>query len=134
MAGGAPKGNNNAEKWTHKEINEFIENVYDYVIKNKGCCSLGEAVTECGQYESLLRYFKEKNLKNVDFAPIKRVKDIIKQRIIKKGLESEYNATMSIFVLKANHGMKDNPDEDSKKDKYDFTFNFILDSEKHKAE
>ena len=102
----APKENTNAEKWTLEKINKFIVEVYEYVSTNKKCTTLIKATLECGEYESVLRYFKTLEL-NIDFTPIKKAKDIIKDRIIDNGLNNEYNPTMSIFILKNNHGMKD---------------------------
>jgi len=105
----AQLNNKNAEKWTIEESQTFIDSVYDYVLLHKDCCSLVEALTELEQYENLLNYL-EKKFENVVFTSIKKSKDIIKQRIIKKGLNSEYNPTMSIFILKNNHDMKDKQD------------------------
>ena len=108
----AQLNNKNAEKWTIEESQTFIDSVYDYVLLHKDCCSLVEALTELEQYENLLNYL-EKKFENVVFTSIKKSKDIIKQRIIKKGLNSEYNPTMSIFILKNNHDMKDKSEVDS---------------------
>ena len=109
MAGS--KGNTNAEKWTLDESQKFIDSVYKYVRDNKDCSSLTEALTELGQYDSLLIYLEGK-FNQIVFESIKKAKDIIKQRIIKKGLKNEYNATMSIFILKNNHDMKDRSEID----------------------
>ncbi len=113
MAGGGQPNNKNAEKWTTKEIIEFIDRVYSYVNENKECSSLVEAITECGEYEQILRYFETKE-SPVDFAPIKKAKDIIKQRLIKNGLNGTNNPTMSIFILKNNHDMKDKSEVEQK--------------------
>ena len=107
----APKENKNAEKWTLDESQKFIDSVYDYVYDNKSCCSLVEAVTELGQYEDLLTYLQNK-FDEVVMRSIKKAKDIIKQRIISKGLSHKYNPTMSIFILKNNHDMKDKSEQE----------------------
>ena len=107
----APLKNTNAEKWTLTESQKFIDSVYTYVSEHKDCCSLTEALTELGQYEDLLNYLNKKFDKIV-FRSIKKGKDIIKQRILKKGLNNEYNPTMSIFILKNNHDMKDKQEID----------------------
>ncbi len=111
---GAPKNNKNAEKWTIKESQIFIDNVLNYIIKNKECCSIEEACCELGQYEKLLIYIENKYTNNelIDFNAIKKARGIIKQRIIKKGLKNEYNPTMCIFILKNNHDMKDKQEVD----------------------
>lgn len=100
------KGNTNAEKWTLDEAQKFINSVYEYVKDNRDCSSLTEALTELGQYDAVLIYLENKFDKIV-FQSVKKAKDIIKQRIIKKGLDNKYNPTMSIFILKNNHDMKD---------------------------
>lgn len=107
----APKKNKNAEKWTIEESQKFIDSVYDYVNDNKDCSSLTEALTELGQYDDLLKYLDDK-FKDIVFRSIKKAKDIIKQRIITKGLTNKYNPTMSIFILKNNHDMKDKTETD----------------------
>ena len=101
----APKGNTNNLKWTDMEINQFIDKVYTYVVDNKDCNTLVEAITESVQYEAILRHFKRNE--TIDFTPIKKAKDIIKHRIIDNGLKNKFNPTMSIFILKNNHDMKD---------------------------
>lgn len=112
----APKKNQNNKIWTPVKINNFINKVYRYVKNQEDCCTLSQAILECGEYEQLLRYFKSlsKENKDINFAPIKKAKDIIKDRIIVKGLNNEYNPTMSIFILKNNHDMKDKTEVDQK--------------------
>jgi hypothetical protein len=110
---GAPYGNKNAEKWTLEEAGKFFEDVYSYVKENKNCCSISEACSELGWYEKVFAYIQKK-YENIDFNPIKKAGEVIKHRIIKKGLENEYNATMSIFILKNNHDMKDEYKNDNK--------------------
>ncbi len=117
----APKGNKNAEKWTLEESNKFFDKVLDYVLKHDDCCSMSEACSELGWYEELFVYIQNKH-KTVDFKPIKKATELIKQRLIKKGLNSEYNPTMSIFILKANHGM--NEHQPPKEKNTNITFDF----------
>jgi hypothetical protein len=107
----APIGNTNAEKWTLKESQIFIDSVYEYVLEHKDCCSIEEACCELEQYEKLLIYLENKFDKIV-FNAIKKSKAIIKQRILKQGLKNKYNPTMAIFVLKNNHDMKDKQEID----------------------
>ena len=40
-------------------------------------------------------------------ATVKRIKAIQKNALMKKGLQNEWNPTMAIFLLKANHGLID---------------------------
>ena len=102
----APKGNKNAEKWTLEESKKLLNDVYNYVHDNDDCCSISEACANLGWYEELFVYIQNKH-ESIDFKPIKKAKEIVKQRLIKKGLNNEHNATMSIFILKNNHGMDD---------------------------
>lgn len=112
---GAPKDNKNAEKWNTIESQKFIDSVFLYVKTNTDCCSIEEACCELGQYEKILNYLERKfnpenndNQENIiDFNPIKKAKGILKNRIIKQGLNNKYNPTMAIFVLKNNHDMDD---------------------------
>ena len=104
---GAPKGNKNAEKWTDDEINKFIKSVHAYIDEIQNCVTLAEATLECGQYEQILRYFETKKSQHIDFAPIKKSKDILKNRIIKNALNNKYNPTMAIFVLKNDYDMNE---------------------------
>lgn len=103
----APKGNKYNEIWTLEKCAEFIHRVYNHVLETKDCVSIEEACCECGQYEKLVNYLQKKHNDSKDFNAIKKARAIIKQRIIKGGLKNDYNPTMSIFILKNNHDMKD---------------------------
>ena len=103
---GAPEGNSNAEKWNIEESKKFLDKVYNYVLENEDCCSMSEACSNLGWYETLFHYIENKH-KTINFEPIKKAAELVKQRIIKKGLKNEYNPTMSIFILKTNHDMQD---------------------------
>jgi hypothetical protein len=111
MKAGAPKGNKNNERWNKEESQKFVNMVYDYVKKNKDCCSIEEACCELGEYEKVLNYIENKGL-DIDFNPIRRSNALIKSRIIKQSLNNKYNATTAIFVLKNNHDMKDKQEVD----------------------
>lgn len=109
---GVKPGTKNAEKWFPDEINKFLEAVYNYIDENVNCVTLTEATLECGQYEQILRYFETKDNPEINFAPIKKAKDILKNRIIKNAILNKYNPTMAIFVLKNDYGMKDKQETD----------------------
>jgi len=106
----APKENTNAEKWTIEEAEKFCNSVLAYIEKNKKCRSLSEACTELGQYEDLINYLSNKF--DVVFRPIKRAKDIVKNRLVSQGLDGDANPTMAIFILKNNHNMTDKQQTD----------------------
>ena len=105
----APKENTNAEKWT-LEAEKFCNSVLAYIEQNKKCRSLSEACTELGQYEDLINYLSNKF--DVVFRPIKRAKDIVKNRLVSQGLDGDANPTMAIFILKNNHNMTDKQQTD----------------------
>lgn len=101
----APKENKNGEKWTLERAEDFAQQVLDYIIEHDDCCSMSKACTELGQYESVIQYLE--NRFNVEFKPIKISLDILKSRLIQKGLYNKVNPTMAIFVLKNAHNMSD---------------------------
>lgn len=102
----APKGNTHNKKWTYENAQELINDVSEYIKNNTECYSLAYACSDLGYYETILYHFKD-NVEGIDFEPIKNAKEIIKGRLINNGVKGDTNATMSIFVLKNNHDMKD---------------------------
>ena len=109
--GGAPNGNTNAEKWDLVTTEMFFDDILKYVQANPKCRSLSEAVVEVGEYEELISYLTNK-YKDVVFKSIKRAKDIVKNRLVKQGLDGDANSTMAIFILKNNHNMTDKQQTD----------------------
>jgi len=106
----APKGNNNAEKWTEDEAKAFTDSVLEYVQGNSDCLFIGEAVTELGYYRTLWNYLSDK----FDFDTIKRVESILESRLVKAGLTGGSNPTMTIFTLKNNYEWTDKTVHDMK--------------------
>lgn len=106
----APKGNKYNEVWDIETAEQFCEDVLAYIQDNPKCRSLSEACTELGQYEDLLNYLSKKF--NKDFRPIKRSKDIVKNRLVNQGLDGVANPAMAIFILKNNHNMTDKQQTD----------------------
>ena len=102
------KGNLNAEKWTEEESSKFVESVLEYVIENKSCVFIGEALGELGYYRDLWSYIARK----FDFRTIKRVETILENRLVTEGIKGNTNATMTIFTLKNNYGWKDKTETD----------------------
>lgn len=105
------KGNTNAEKWDLQRTEMFFDDILKYVQKNTKCRSLSEAVVEVGEYEELISYLLNKYPDTV-FKSIKRAKDIVKNRLVKQGLDGKANSTMAIFILKNNHNMTDKQQTD----------------------
>ena len=105
---GAPKGNNNAEKWTEQQAIEFVESVLEYVQSNPDCVFIGEPVSQLGYYRTIWNYLSDK----FDFDTIKRVESILESRLVKKGISGETNPTMTIFTLKNNYHWRDKTEVD----------------------
>jgi len=109
--GGAPDGNTNAEKWDLTNTDMFFDDILKYIQENPKCRSLSEAVVEVGEYEELISYLLNK-FPDVVFKSIKKAKDIVKNRLVKQGLDGDANATMAIFILKNNHNFTDKQQTD----------------------
>lgn len=107
----AHKGNKYNEIWDLESTKQFFKDVVEYIETEKKCRSISEAVVELGQYEELVSYLINKFPKE-DFKSIKRAKDIVKNRLVKQGLDGEANSTMAIFILKNNHNMTDRQQTD----------------------
>lgn len=119
--------NKNAQTWTLEKANDFIKNVYDYVLNNESCRSIGTACANLGSYETVLNYLEETEFsKNIDFEPIKVCKELVKSRLIEQGLDSKANATMAIFILKNNHGMADKQETKSEVTVKDFDITKVV--------
>lgn len=108
---GAPKGNRNAEKWTHEEAELFCNKVLEYVRSDERCRSITTACAKLGKYETLINYFEDKF--GIVFESIKEAKAIVKGRLMEQALDGDANATMAIFILKNNHDMADKVEQKS---------------------
>ena len=100
--------NKNAEKWTLEEAEKFCNNVLQILEDDHKVRTLGKACLMAGGYETIINYFEEK-YKTV-FEPIKKAREIAKERLIDNALDNDVNTTMAIFILKNNHNMKDRQD------------------------
>ena len=107
----APIGNKYNEIWDIETTEQFFNDVAEFIDDNPKCRSLSEAVVELGQYEELISYLLNK-FPNKDFKSIKRAKDMVKNRLVKQGLDGEANSTMAIFILKNNHNFTDKQQTD----------------------
>lgn len=107
----APIGNEHNKKWRLENAQELVNDVLEYVKNRNDCFSIAYACSDLGYYETILYHLKD-HVKGLDFEPIKVAKEIIKARLINLGVKGDTNATMSIFVLKNNHGMKDKTEHD----------------------
>jgi len=100
------EGNKNAEKWTEEEALKHVKKIDAYLEENPKCFSITEALVACGGYPEQLIYFSDKFGIGPVFQSIKVIKTKCAARLEQKGYEP-YAATMSIFLLKANHGYLD---------------------------
>jgi hypothetical protein len=100
------EGNQYAAKWTLEDAQKLIHDIHAYVVGTEKCFSLAKACSYLGYYETLLDYLNRR-FEALDFEPIKKAKEVIKARLIEKGLTGDNQSTMSIFILKNNHDMKD---------------------------
>lgn len=105
----AHKGNKYNEVWNIETSEAFFQDTLNYILDNKKCRSISEAVVELGQYEEVVSYICKK-FPDEEFKSIKRAKDIVKNRLVNQGLDGDAHATMAIFILKNNHNMKDRHD------------------------
>lgn len=123
--GGAPEGNTNAEKWDLVSTEMFFDDILKHIQANPKCRSLSEAVVEVGEYEELISYLLNKH-SDVVFKSIKKAKDIVKNRLVKQGLDGDANATMAIFILKNNHNFTDKQQTDITTNGKDVNQNQVL--------
>ena len=105
----AHKGNKYNEVWDIETSEAFFQDTLNYILDNKKCRSISEAVVELGQYEEVVSYICKK-FPDKEFKSIKRAKEIVKNRLVHQGLDGDAHAPMAIFILKNNHNMKDRHD------------------------
>jgi phenylalanyl-tRNA synthetase alpha subunit len=61
------------------------------------------AAIECGEYEAVIPYLENKF--DIEFNPIKKAREIIKNRCLRLGMNGKTNPTMTIFNLVNNFDM-----------------------------
>jgi len=101
-------GNKEAEKWTQENVLEKLQEIDQLSKEDKNVVFLYEALELVDLYPDVWQYWKEKFKEDIDvFRAIKKIEQMLENRICKKGLTGEHNATMSIFLLKAKYGYSD---------------------------
>lgn len=110
----APKGNNNAEKWTELEAEKFFNDALELSLQPE-YDFIGEVARDLGEYRQLFPHLCEK------FPNMKYIHDKILSNLeancfshAKKGDIKEATA---IVNLKSNYGWTDRVDNTSKGDK-----------------
>lgn len=99
----AGHGGKTYEIWTIEEANKFADALLVYAQINEECYTLGMAAIECGEYEAVIPYLENKF--DIEFNPIKKAREIIKNRCLRLGMNGKTNPTMTIFNLVNNFDM-----------------------------
>ena len=92
------KGNRDAEKWSLEKAEELFNKAYEYALTNKDCLCVEDAIYQSGIPFSTFYNLSKKSTVLEDIK--KDINRAILRRINKKGLNGEFNATMSIWRLK----------------------------------
>jgi len=92
------KGNRDAEKWSLEKAEELFNKAYEYALTNKDCLCVEDAIYHSGIPFSTFYNLSKKSTVLEDIK--KDINSAILRRINKKGLNGEFNATMSIWRLK----------------------------------
>jgi hypothetical protein len=101
---GAPKNNNNAEKWTHEQAVSFLEKALE-LSKIEAYDFLGEIAKDLNSYIDVFDYLIEK------FPDLKSYKTHIMRNCeancFSNSKKGNINTAIGIVNLKSNHGWTD---------------------------
>lgn len=103
------KGNKFAEKWTVETVQPILDKMLVAIRKkgNKYITIIG-LFCDFGLYRDLWAYWRNKFSDNEDvFRAIKGIEAHFESILAEKALSGDHNTTMSIFLLKNNHGYRD---------------------------
>jgi len=91
-------------KLTPDELSEKIDEFDEYCIEKEISYTMASLAKFCGVHEETLINYKS----NPDFSSlIKKAMQNAKIALMDNGLRGVYNPTLTIFLLKTNHGMQD---------------------------
>lgn len=91
-------GNKEAEKWTEEDARIIIEQMRTNTVEDSKILCLQDAIHSVGLYRSGMDYLTDKF---PVFGNIKKdIQEIITARVNAKALNSEFNATASIWRMK----------------------------------
>lgn len=99
--------------YTEEFVREEVTKILDEIISNKEIVLLGEVFEKKAYTRQRFSEWAEefKNIKEISDT-IKKVKDILEERVNMGGLKNKLNPTMTIFNLKNNYGWKDKNETD----------------------
>lgn len=103
--GGQPK-NKNAEKWSEAEALSLGNRLIDWLKESRTNIFMKDfLILQNDYYNDLIVYLSEKYTSFSEL--IKRAKEIQEIKLLQNSTENNINPTMTIFILKNNHGWKD---------------------------
>jgi len=97
-------------KWTEKKALALGEELLEWMKKEENIWLNTFLVQEKGLYPQIISELSEK-YDSLSEA-IKKAKAIQEGKVVKNALTHNYNATMSIFLLKNNFGWKDKTEQE----------------------
>jgi hypothetical protein len=107
---GGQLGNKNAQKWTEVKAMKLGRGILAWFEEDKDHILFEDYFREIGLYRRLLAYL-QKTFPSF-LALIEECRQIQESRIVNLGLQNKINVGMCIFILKNNHGYKDQQDHD----------------------
>lgn len=107
---GAPKGNKNAEKWTHEEAEKLLKDAVELSFE-KGFDFIGEVAKELGTYIDVFDYLTDK------YPDLEKYKKQLKRNCevncFSSGKNGDIVPSLAIMNLKSNHGWTDRVEQKS---------------------
>jgi hypothetical protein len=99
--------------YTEEFVREEVTKILDEIISNKEIVLLGEVFEKKAYTRQRFSEWAEefKNIKEISDT-IKKVKDILEERVNMGGIKNKLNPTMTIFNLKNNYGWRDKTEVD----------------------
>lgn len=99
--------------YTEEFVREEVTNILEEIVSNKEIVLLGEVFEKKAYTRQRFSEWAEefKNIKEISDT-IKKVKDILEERVNMGGLKNKLNPTMTIFNLKNNYGWRDKTEVD----------------------
>ena len=108
---GAPKGNNNAEKWSLEDAKDFFKDAIE-LSKDGKHDFIGEVAFDLDQDKGVFDYLIEKF---PELKPLKRrVKNNCEVNCFRSGKKGDIIPSLAIMNLKSNHGWTDRVDQTTK--------------------
>lgn len=97
---------------TDAELKSAIEDYFNDSDKKKEPYTIeGLCIALCVTRQTLLNYEKRKGYEDY-FDTIREAKLKVQENLIKRGLVGDNNSTLTIFLLKNNHGYRDKTEQE----------------------